>query len=57
MGGGEIFRRRLLDMGLTPKTKITVVKFAPGGDPVQIGVRGYVLSLRLSDAGRISVRL
>ncbi len=48
-------RRRLLDMGLTPRTKVTVIKFAPFGDPVVISLRGYELSIRKRDAAMISV--
>ena len=48
-------RRRLLDMGLTPGTRITVIKFAPFGDPVVISLRGYELSIRKQDAALVSV--
>lgn len=48
-------RRRLLDMGLTPKTKIQVTKIAPMGDPMELYLRGYVLTLRLQDAAEIEV--
>ena len=47
---------RLLDMGLIPKTKVEVRKTAPLGDPIEIQVRGYELTLRLEDAKRIAVR-
>ena len=53
--GEGALRRRLLDMGLTPKTKITVRKVAPLGDPVEVTVRGYELSLRKADAEMIEV--
>jgi len=49
------FRRRLLDMGLTPKTKIMVRKVAPMGDPIEIFLRGYELTLRKEDARCIVV--
>ena len=49
------FRRRLLDMGLTPKTKIMVRKAAPLGDPIEVFLRGYELTLRKEDAGCIVV--
>ncbi len=48
-------RRRLLDMGLTPKTQVTVTNVAPLGDPIQISLRGYELSLRKDEAKNIIV--
>lgn len=48
-------RRRLLDMGLTPKTLVHVQKVAPFGDPMEIKLRGYMLTLRLGDASFIDV--
>jgi Fe2+ transport system protein FeoA len=56
VGGEKILRRRLLEMGITPGTVLTVKKAAPMGDPIEILLRGYVLSLRLSDAERITVQ-
>ena len=47
--------RRFLDMGLTPKTKVMVRKKAPLGDPIEIFLRGYELTLRLDDANKITV--
>ena len=55
VGGERALRRRLLDMGLTPRTVVTVRKAAPMGDPVELLLRGYVLTLRLEDAERITV--
>jgi len=55
VGGENKLRRRLLDMGITPRTLITVKKVAPLGDPIEIILRGYVLSLRLDDAEKITV--
>ena len=55
VGGEKALRRRLLDMGITPGTTITVKKVAPLGDPVELLLRGYVLSLRLEDAAKITV--
>jgi len=55
VGGEKALRRRLLEMGLTPRTVVTVKKAAPMGDPIELLLRGYVLSLRLSDAGKITV--
>ncbi|MDR1132851.1 MAG: ferrous iron transport protein A [Synergistaceae bacterium] len=53
--GQGALRRRLLDMGLTPGTEVTVFKAAPMGDPVELELRGYSLSLRLEDASSIEV--
>ena len=46
-------RRRLLDMGLTPGTEVTLRKVAPMGDPIEIRVRGYELTLRVEEAEKI----
>ena len=54
-GEGPI-RRRIMDMGLTKDTEIYVQKVAPFGDPIEIIVRGYSLSLRKADAEMIEVR-
>ncbi|MCB6554887.1 ferrous iron transport protein A, partial [Desulfovibrio desulfuricans] len=54
-GGEGALRRRLLDMGLTPRTNIYVNKVAPMGDPMELNLRGYVLTLRLEDAAKIEV--
>ena len=51
---GEI-RRRIMDMGITKGTQVSVVKVAPLGDPIDVTVRGYHLSLRRSDAANIEV--
>jgi Fe2+ transport system protein FeoA len=55
VGGEKALRRRLLDMGITPRTIVTVKKAAPMGDPIELLLRGYVLSLRLEDAEKITV--
>jgi len=55
IGGEKQLRRRLLEMGITPRTTITVKKAAPMGDPIELFLRGYVLSLRLADAERITI--
>jgi len=55
VGGEKILRRRLLEMGITPHTTVTVRKAAPMGDPIEILIRGYVLSLRLEDAEKITI--
>lgn len=55
VGGEKALRRRLLDMGLTPRTLVTVKKQAPLGDPIELLLRGYILTLRLEDAEKIVV--
>jgi ferrous iron transport protein A len=54
--GGKEYRRKLLSFGLTAGTKIILVKIAPLGDPVEITVRGYSLSLRKSEADVLELR-
>ena len=56
VGGEGALRCRLLDMGLIPRTQVTLQKTAPRGDPIQILVRGYELTLRLQDAAKIEIR-
>ncbi len=48
---------RLEEMGLTPGEKVTVVRYAPLGDPIEIKIRGYLLSLRKEEADQIEVTL
>ena len=55
VGGEGVLRRRLLDMGLTPKTRVMVRKVAPMGDPIELHLRGYELTLRKDDAAKIEV--
>lgn len=55
VGGEGALRCRLLDMGLTPRTVVTLRKVAPMGDPIEIHVRGYELALRVEDARQITV--
>ena len=55
VGGEGPLRCRLLDMGLIPKTTVRVEKVAPLGDPIELRVRGYSLSLRKEDARNIEV--
>ena len=55
VGGEKVLRRRLLEMGITPRTTVTVKKAAPMGDPIELLLRGYVLSLRLEEAEKITV--
>ncbi|AGA69824.1 Fe2+ transport system protein A [Desulfitobacterium dichloroeliminans LMG P-21439] len=54
-GQGPI-KRRIMDMGITKGTEILVRKVAPLGDPIEVNVRGYELSLRKDDAANIEVR-
>ena len=53
--GQGALRRRLLDMGITPKTVVMVRKVAPMGDPIEIHLRGYELTIRIEDAKKIEV--
>ena len=55
VNGQGALRRRLLDMGLTPNTKVTIRKVAPMGAPIALFLRGYSLSIRLDDAKNIEV--
>ena len=57
VGGEGALRCRLLDMGLIPKTTVRVEKIAPLGDPLELRVRGYSLSLRKEDARNIDVEV
>ena len=56
VGGEGALRCRLLYMGLIPHTRVTLQKVAPMGDPIEIMVRGYELTLRVDDAKKIEVR-
>ena len=55
VGGSGALRQHFLDMGIIPGTEVRVVKYAPMGDPVEICLHGYELTLRLDDAGEIEV--
>lgn len=57
VGGQGALRCRLLDMGLIPKTAVRIGKIAPLGDPLELQVRGYALSLRKEDARNIEVEV
>ncbi len=57
MGGEGALRQHFLDMGLIPGEEVTLVKFAPMGDPMELSIHGYELTLRLDDAARIGVTL
>ena len=50
-------KRRIMDMGVTPGVEIRVVKVAPLGDPVEVNVRGYELSLRKDEAAQVQVQM
>ncbi|MFM8443461.1 MAG: ferrous iron transport protein A [Methylococcus sp.] len=55
--GGKAYRRKLLSMGLTPGVEIAVIRVAPLGDPVEIRVRGFALSLRKDEAEALQVEV
>lgn len=56
VGGNDLpLRKHMLDMGLTPGTEVTMVKTAPMGDPMQLTVRGYELTLRKADAAQVQI--
>ena len=55
VGGTGALRQHFLDMGLIPGAQVTLVKLAPMGDPMELRVHGYELTLRLEDAGRIGI--
>ena len=56
LGKGQI-RRRLLDMGITNDVKISLIKKSPFGDPLEIFLRGYVLTLRKSEASLVEMKM
>ena len=56
VGGEGLLRLRFLDLGLIPGTKVTLQKIAPMGDPIQIRLRGYELTIRREDAKQITLR-
>ncbi len=55
VGGEGALRQHFLDMGLIPETDVTMVKYAPMGDPVEVRLHGYALTLRLADAEKITI--
>ncbi len=57
VGGEGALRLRLLDMGIIPGTKVKMQKVAPLGDPMQIALRGYELTIRKEDAENIEIKL
>lgn len=56
VGGDGPLRCRFLDMGLIPHTRVTLQKVAPMGDPIEIMVRGYELTLRVEEARKIEIK-
>ncbi len=57
IGGEKATRRRLLDMGLVTGETVTVARVAPLGDPIEVLIKGYHLSLRKQEAGQITVEV
>ena len=55
VGGAGALRQHFLDMGLIPGAEVTLVKLAPMGDPMELRIHGYELTLRLDDAARIEI--
>lgn len=55
--GSQTYRRKLLAMGLTPGVEISVIRVAPMGDPIEIKVRGFAMSLRKIEADALNVEL
>ena len=55
VGGEAALRQHFLDMGLIQGAEVTVIKYAPMGDPIEIRVRGYELTLRVEDGQKIQV--
>lgn len=56
VGGEGPLRLRLLDMGIIPKSKVKIIKVAPMGDPIELRVRDYELTIRIDDAKKIEVK-
>lgn len=56
VGGDGALRKHFLDMGMTPGTEVTLIKVAPMGDPIELRLRGYELTLRLEDAAKIEIK-
>lgn len=55
VGGEGALRQHFLDMGLIPKGDVTMVKYAPMGDPMELRIHSYELTLRLADADKIEI--
>ena len=56
VGGDGALRQHFLDMGVIPGTQITLIKYAPMGDPMELELHGYSLTLRVDDAKKIGIR-
>lgn len=56
VGGEGALHRHLLDMGITPGVRVTLIKTAPMGDPLEVKLRGYSLTLRKADAATILLK-
>ena len=56
LNGEGAVKRRIMDMGLTKGTEVEVVKVAPIGDPIELAVRGYSLSIRKDEAAMVEVK-
>ncbi|MBR5732439.1 MAG: ferrous iron transport protein A, partial [Lachnospiraceae bacterium] len=55
VGGEGALRQHFLDMGVIPQTEVTLIKLAPMGDPMELRIHGYELTLRLADAEKIEI--
>lgn len=55
--GSALYRKRLIAMGVLPGTEFTVTRIAPLGDPVELSIRGFLLSIRKSEASILEVKL
>ena len=55
VGGEGALRQHFLDMGVIPGAEVTLVKYAPMGDPMELRIQGYELTLRLADAEKIAI--
>ncbi len=55
VGGEGALRQHFLDMGIIPGAEVTMVKYGPTGDPVEVRIYSYDMTLRLADAGRIAI--
>ena len=55
VGGDGALRQHFLDMGIIPGVEVVIVKYAPRGDPMEVQIHGYELTLRLADAEKIEV--
>jgi Fe2+ transport system protein FeoA len=57
VGGARSFRRRLMELGIIPGTRVEVLRVAPFGDPLELSARGCSLSIRSAEASQVSVKL